>query len=92
MSPRAAAPSWDALKSTHTSETSTTVKRIFDEAKERAVGEGPPHQDNKLRLFGSSESDVRVTFYRDHAAVRMATLTRVRERKARIETSGLTRT
>ncbi len=45
------------------------VKRLTEEAAARARGEGPPHQDNKLRLFGANESDVRVTFYRDHAGV-----------------------
>ena len=30
-------------------------------------GEGLPHMTSKLRLFGHSEEDIRVTLYRDHA-------------------------
>ena len=44
-----------------------TGKKIAEEEKLRAKGEGAPHVTAKLRLFGASEDDVKVTFYRDHA-------------------------
>jgi glutathione S-transferase len=69
MTSTAAVPTWGELGRAHTPTTSPTVKRLTEEAAARARGEGPPHQDNKLRLFGANESDVRVTFYRDHAGV-----------------------
>jgi hypothetical protein len=34
----------------------------------RAEGGGEPHRASTLRLFGKTEADVRVTFYRDSAA------------------------
>jgi glutathione S-transferase len=45
-----------------------TGRRLIDEEAARKRGEGAPHSDAKLRLFGKSESDVRVTLYRDTAA------------------------
>jgi len=64
----AAVPSWEELRAAL--QASPTTQRIESEAAERAVGGGPAHQDNRLRLFGKREEDVRVTFYRDHAGVR----------------------
>jgi len=72
----AAVPSWNDLATMHSAETSSTVKRLTEEAAARARGGGPPHQDNKLRLFGAKESDVRVTLYRDHAGVSVIDFTR----------------
>mmetsp|Transcript_17613 Transcript_17613/g.55618 ORF Transcript_17613/g.55618 Transcript_17613/m.55618 type:complete len:331 (-) Transcript_17613:58-1050(-) len=45
-----------------------TGRRLLDEEVARNRGEGAPHSDARLRLFGKSESDVRVTLYRDTAA------------------------
>jgi glutathione S-transferase len=45
-----------------------TGRRLLEEEAARKRGEGAPHTDAKLRLFGKSESDVRVTLYRDTAA------------------------
>lgn len=42
-------------------------KRLAEQDALRAEGEGLPHVAAKLRLFGKSEDDVRVTLYRDHA-------------------------
>ena len=61
----AAVGDWDSLKTTLAA--SPTFKRMEAEAELRATGAGPAHTDNKLRLFGKSEGDVRVTLYRDHA-------------------------
>ena len=61
----AVVPTWEELRATL--EKSPTTQRIKAEAEERAAGRGPAHQDNRLRLFGAREEDVRVTFYRDHA-------------------------
>ena len=72
------APSWKDLASRHTAETSSAVRRLTEDAAARARGGGPPHQDNKLRLFGANESDVRVTLYRDHAGVSVLDLARPR--------------
>ena len=44
-----------------------TGKKLAEEEALRATGEGLPHITAKLRLFGHSEEDVRVTLYRDHA-------------------------
>ena len=65
-------PTWDELNSLLS--TSDTTQRLDAEAEARSRGEGPAHQNNTLRLFGSKESDIRVTFYRDHAGVRRASL------------------
>jgi len=60
------APSIESLRS---SLLSTSVgSTLAEEAALRAEGNGPPHTDALLRLFGKSESDVRVTLYRDTAA------------------------
>jgi len=67
-SAQASAPTWEELKSSLDS-ASDTAKRLESDAEARARGEGPPHQDNKLRLFGAMEEEIRVTFYRDHAGV-----------------------
>ena len=61
----AAVGAWDSLKATLAA--SPTFQRMEAEAELRATGAGPAHTDNKLRLFGKSEEDVRVTLYRDHA-------------------------
>lgn len=45
-----------------------TGARLRKEESERAAGGGPPHTDASLRLFGQSESAVRVTLFRDTAA------------------------
>ena len=61
------APSWEAL-SKRVAATSVGQKLHSDE-EQRAVGRGPPHTEATLRLFDSAtESDVRVTFFRDDAA------------------------
>ena len=61
------APSWEAL-SKRVAATSVGQKLLSDE-EQRAVGRGPPHTEATLRLFDSAtESDVRVTFFRDDAA------------------------
>ena len=61
------APSWEALKK-RVAATSVGQKLLSDEG-QRAVGRGPPHTEATLRLFDSAtESDVRVTFFRDDAA------------------------
>ena len=44
-----------------------TGKRLAEQDALRAEGKGLPHVAAKLRLFGKSEDDVRVTLYRDHA-------------------------
>jgi len=62
----APANAWDVLREKAGS--TETGKRLLSERAERERGEGPTHTDNKLRLFGAKESDVRVTFYRDTAA------------------------
>lgn len=49
------------------SESTQTGKKLASEEALRAKGEGPPHVTSKLRLFGASEDDIRVTLYRDHA-------------------------
>jgi len=41
---------------------------MIQELEAREKGEGGPHTDATLRLFGHAESDVRVTLYRDRAA------------------------
>jgi len=58
-----AAPSWEDLKTA--SQNTDTGKKLIAEEALRAKGEGSPHTASK---FGASEADVRVTFYRDHAA------------------------
>lgn len=60
------APSWESLR-TSAQATPTGIQLLSDLA-ERDKGAGPTHTDAKLRLFGASESDVRVTLYRDMAA------------------------
>ena len=58
--------SWDALRDrVLATATGAQLKREVDL---RAVGEGPPHTDCTLRLFGRPESEIRVTLYRDAAA------------------------
>jgi glutaredoxin len=61
-----AAPSWDEI----TGEVLKTEvgKRFATEKVLREKGEGPPHTNNKMRLFGKKEEDVRVVLYRDNAA------------------------
>ena len=61
------APSWETLSS-QVAATSTGA-RLADEAALREQGKGGAHTDALLRLFDApSESDVRVTLYRDDAA------------------------
>ena len=56
---------WDEI-SAKCHDTETGKKLVGEEAL-RAKGEGLPHITAKLRLFGHSEEDIRVTLYRDHA-------------------------
>lgn len=58
-------PSWDELKTSIL--TTSTGQFIANEEKLRQSGEGLPHTDAKLRLFGSTK-EPRLTFYRDTAA------------------------
>ena len=60
------APSWAQLLKQVIS--TNTGQRLQKEAQQRAIGLGPPHPHASLRLFDAREEDVRVTFYRDHAA------------------------
>lgn len=62
-----AAPSWDALRARALA--TPTGTRLARDATARALGEGPPHADARLRLFGAGpELADRVTLYRDDAA------------------------
>jgi len=61
-----AAPAVSEL-ATAVAATSTGQQLLAEEA-ERARGAGSAHTDAKLRLFGRTEADVRVTLYRDTAA------------------------
>ena len=62
-----AAPTWDTLSASVLK--TATGTRLAAEAEERLKGRGPPHTDSLLRLFDAKdESEVRVNFYRDHAA------------------------
>ena len=57
--------SWDALDDI--SQMNPTSAKLNEEARLRNLGEGPPHTDSKIRLFGTTE-EPRVTYYRDSAA------------------------
>jgi glutathione S-transferase len=58
-------PSWESLTATVRG-TSVGIKTIEQESL-RAIGEGLPHTDAALRLFGTT-AEPRVTFFRDTAA------------------------
>eukprot|EP00667_Euglena_gracilis_P003652 EG_transcript_3663 len=58
-------PSWDALQQRVLA--TPTGQHLQRQVELRAVGEGDPHIDTALRLFGRPESDIRVTLYRDTA-------------------------
>ena len=58
-------PDWDVLKDKVL--TTPTGQFLFEQEQLRAVGEGLPHTDAKLRLFGTT-AEPRVTLYRDTAA------------------------
>eukprot|EP00960_Hanusia_phi_P068121 766765-Hanusia_phi.AAC.2 len=47
---------------------SATGARLMEEKQQRMRGAGPTHRENKLRLFGQQEKDIRVVLYRDSAA------------------------
>jgi len=58
-------PSWDELKvALHTTRTGAALQ---SDRELNAIGEGPPHTDALLRLFGTTQ-EPRVTYYRDAAA------------------------
>ena len=60
------APAWSDLQAkVHAT---ATGSRMLEAEAERSRGAGPAHTDAKLRLFGKTEADVRVVFYRDTAA------------------------
>lgn len=59
-------PSWDSLNEKILE--TETGKTIRAEEDLRANGGGKPHPDAKIRLFGTKNSEPRVTFYRDTAA------------------------
>ena len=58
-------PDWDVLRDKVL--TTPTGQFLFEQEQLRAVGEGLPHTDAKLRLFGTT-AEPRVTLYRDTAA------------------------
>ena len=58
-------PQWEDLSSTVMA-TEIGIK-LKDEENLRLIGEGLPHTDAKVRLFGS-KGEPRVTYYRDTAA------------------------
>jgi len=62
----ASVPDWQSLIAE--AESTSTGQRLKQEYAEREKGEGKPHTDAKIRLFGAKESDVRITLYRDRAA------------------------
>ena len=45
-----------------------TAQRLRAEQEQRDAGNGPPHTDAKMRLFGAQPQQVRVVLYRDTAA------------------------
>eukprot|EP00854_Cymbomonas_tetramitiformis_P007709 gene7709-9171_t len=59
-------PTWEELSDLAVG--TSTGQRISEQQALRAQGGGLPHTDAKLRLFGHSEDEVRLTLYRDHAA------------------------
>lgn len=61
-------PTWEQL--TEKALATPTGARLAAEDKERESGGGPPHRASKLRLFGHSPADVRITLYRDSAGAR----------------------
>uniref|UniRef100_A0A6T7NAB0 GST N-terminal domain-containing protein n=1 Tax=Hanusia phi TaxID=3032 RepID=A0A6T7NAB0_9CRYP len=60
------APSWSELE--EMVKGSATGARLMEEKQQRMRGAGPTHRENKLRLFGQQEKDIRVVLYRDSAA------------------------
>jgi len=62
----AALPAWDLLRERVLA--TPTGAQLQSEVALRAAGEGAPHTDCTLRLFGRPESDIKVTLYRDSAA------------------------
>lgn len=57
--------SWEVLESAVLESKTGTFLR--EQEMLRSIGEGLPHTDAKIRLFGTKE-EPRVTFYRDTAA------------------------
>lgn len=68
----AAAMDWPALR--ERAAATPVGARLAEEAALRAVGEGLPSKDARLRLFGGKESDVRVVLYRDRCVSRVRRL------------------
>jgi len=62
---KCSAPTWDSLKSDVLQ--SETGIQWTEELDKRKAGDGMPHTDAKVRLFGTTD-EPRVTFYRDTAA------------------------
>lgn len=60
------APSWAQLE--EMVKGTATGSRLIEEKQQRMRGEGPTHRENKLRLFGHDEKEIRVVLYRDSAA------------------------
>uniref|UniRef100_A0A7S4KL82 GST N-terminal domain-containing protein n=1 Tax=Guillardia theta TaxID=55529 RepID=A0A7S4KL82_GUITH len=60
------APSWAQLE--EMVKGTATGARLIEEKQQRMRGEGPTHRENKLRLFGHDEKEIRVVLYRDSAA------------------------
>ena len=58
-------PTWEELSSQ--SRSTATGARILNDETLRATGEGSPHTDAQIRLFGTN-SEPRVTLFRDTAA------------------------
>jgi glutathione S-transferase len=58
-------PSWDALQEQVLATPTGELMKSEENLRER--GDGPPHTDAKIRLFGST-GEPRVTYYRDTAA------------------------
>jgi glutathione S-transferase len=61
-----ATTSWPALR--ELAEATPVGAHLAADAQLRAAGGGPPSKETRLRLFGGSEADVRVTLFRDTAA------------------------
>jgi glutathione S-transferase len=58
-------PSWETLK--EQMQASPTVRQLQEQKALREAGDGLPHTDAKVRLFGTTE-EPRVTFFRESAA------------------------
>ena len=62
---KTSAPSWDALD--EISQMNPTSAKLIEDLRLRERGDGSPHTDAKIRLFGTS-GEPRITYYRDTAA------------------------